>query len=348
MNIEHYELYDFLMDESFRAWAADADSSETDDWALTLEAYPEKQQIARQAVLLIRSSQYRDLRFSAGEKQELWDDIRKNATANLMKPVQVTKRRWVPTGKWFLRAAAVVVPLLIGILWLRTASENREGVTAAPATRIEKQTQDGQKLQITFSDGTQVKLNADSKLTYTHPFASEQREVFLEGEAFFQVTPDPDRPFVVRTGRLSTRVLGTSFNIRTYPEEDAVQVAVVTGKVMVEQESAADTSQTVVLQPSEMATYDKRSLITQVTPADISRITAWNQDILEFNNARFEEVVEQLERWYGVKFRIMRTEAIKKGFDGRFQNKSLEHVLEGISYTSGFQYKIQGDTVFIH
>ncbi|MEQ9441025.1 MAG: FecR domain-containing protein [Cyclobacteriaceae bacterium] len=350
MRIEQYELYDFLMDDSFRAGVENPDGPESIEWNLILEAYPGKKILAQEAALIIQSSQYQDLQFSEKETTALWREIRRDTYEAKQKkvesPVETSTIRW----RWLLRAAIVFIPLFALILMLRFSEEASQAAEETSIVQVEKQTQDGQKLQITFSDGTQVKLNADTKLTYTDPFAPEQREVFLEGEAFFDVTPDPDRPFIVHTGNLSTKVLGTSFNIRTYPEEDAIQVAVVTGKVMVANnhtDSSLDDDHTVVLQPSEMATYDKRSLITRVASVNIDRITAWNQDILVFDNARFDEVVEQLERWYGVEFEILRQEPIKKGFDGSFQHKSLEHVLEGISYTSDFEYEIHGDTVFI-
>ena len=187
-------------------------------------------------------------------------------------------------------------------------------------------------------------------MVYARPFAQDVREVYLEGEAFFDVAPNPDRPFIVRTGNISTKVLGTSFNIRTYPEEEAVKVAVVTGKVMVESKTEAkdqQANQPILLKPSEMVTYDKKKLTAEVAPIDIENIIAWNNDILIFNNARFSEVVDQLERWYGVEFKIQRGEPIKKGFSGVFENQSLEYVLEGISYTSDFQYELHGNTVII-
>ena len=350
MHIEDYELYDFLMDDSFRAGVEEPDGPESQEWRLILETYPDKQALAQEATLIIRSAQYRDLQFNEKETRSLWSEIRRNTYETDHKPVKnsiiASGSRW----RWLFRAAIILIPLVATALLIYFTQDAPSVVEQPQITQVEKQTQIGQKLQITFSDGTQVKLNADSKLTYTQPFDPEQREVYLEGEAFFEVTPDPDRPFLVHTGNVTTKVLGTSFNIRTYPEEAAIQVAVVTGKVMVENnhpDSSLDTGQTVILQPSEMATYDKQSLITKVVSVDIEQITAWNQDILAFHNASFAEVVEQLERWYGVEFKILRSEPIKKGFDGSFQNKSLEHVLDGISYTSDFQYEIQGDTVLI-
>lgn len=346
LNIEQYELYDFLMDESFRLGVKDPDGPEGHEWKLILETYPEKKSLAEEAAIIIESAQYRDLRFSKQEVRTLWSEIRADTFAREKVSERKIDKSSGTKWRWLLRAAVIILPLVAVSLVVYFSQHTQPSVVETPVAHIEKRTQNGQKLQITFSDGTQVKLNADSKLTYNHPFAPEQREVYLEGEAFFEVTPDPNRPFIVHTGNISTKVLGTSFNIRTYPDEESIEVAVVTGKVMVANNDTM-TNHSVVLQPSEMATYDRRSLITKVASVDIERITAWNQDILVFDNARFDEVVDQLERWYGVEFRVLRQEPIKKGFDGSFQHKSLEHVLEGISYTSDFKYEIKGDIVFI-
>lgn len=345
MGIEEYELYDFLADESFRKWAENSDAAEGDLWQTMLRIHPEKKYLAEAAKQIIRSGEYKDLSLEKAETHALWKQIRKDALEEnrVSKP---KKKGW----NLMLRVAAVIVPLIaIGFFFLFSSPEPAP-VPQPQAEKLEKRTQKGQKLQITFSDGTKVKLNADSKLIFERPFAPHLREVYLEGEAYFDVAHNPDRPFVVQTGNISTKVLGTSFNIRTYPEDDVVKVAVVTGKVLVEGKNEAkdqSVAQSILIEPSEMVTYDKKKLTAEVASINIDEIVAWNKDILIFNNARFSEVVDQLERWYGVEFKMERKTPIKKGFRGTFENKSLEHVLNGISYTSDFQYELRGNTVII-
>jgi len=348
MSIEQYELYDFLTDDSFRKWAENPNSREGNLWQAILDTHPEKKYLAETAKNIIQSGQYKDLDFEADETRALWEQIRKDTFGKKQIDIKSKRTNWNWT--FLYRAAAIIIPFVaVAIFALYNQSEPKP--EPQPVTeQLEKRTQKGQKLQITFTDGTRVKLNADSRLTYPRPFAADTREVYLEGEAFFDVAPHPDRPFIVHTGNISTRVLGTSFNVRTYPDDEAVKVAVVTGKVMVESKTESEgkpSLQPIYLLPSEMVTYDKKKLTANVSPIDIDKIIAWNKDILIFNNARFSEVVDQLERWYGVEFIINRKTPIKKGFSGTFESQSLEYVLEGISYTSDFKYEIQGNTVII-
>lgn len=349
MSIEEYELYDFLADESFRNWANNTEIVEGDLWQAILAAHPEKKYLADVAKNIIRSGQYRDISFEKAEIHTLWEQIKKDSFEE--KKVYPSNPKSKKRGWNFLiRAVAIIIPFVVVSLFVLLS--RRESLPTPPSQteQVEKRTQKGQKLEITFTDGTRVKLNADSRLIYAHPFAEDMREVYLEGEAFFDVAPNPDRPFIVHTGNLFTKVLGTSFNIRTYPEEDAIKVSVVSGSVMVESKTEAkdqEANQPILLKPSEMVTYDKKKFTTEVAPIDIENIIAWNNDILIFNNARFSEVVDQLERWYGVEFEIERKAPIKKGFSGTFENQSLEYVLEGISYTSDFEYELQGNTVII-
>ncbi len=348
MSIEQYELYDFLTDDSFRKWAENPNSREGNLWQTILDAHPEKKYLAETAKNIIQSGQYKDLDFEADETQALWEQIRNDTFGKKQIGIKSKRTNWNWT--FLYRAAAIIIPFVAGAIFALYNQSEPKPEPQPVAEQLEKRTQKGQKLQITFTDGTRVKLNADSRLTYPRTFAADTREVYLEGEAFFDVAPNPVRPFIVHTGNISTRVLGTSFNVRTYPEDEAVKVAVVTGKVMVESKTESKgkpSLQPIYLLPSEMVTYDKKKLTANVNPIDIDKIIAWNKDILIFNNARFSEVVDQLERWYGVEFIINRKAPIKKGFSGTFESQSLEYVLEGISYTSDFKYKIQGNTVII-
>lgn len=349
MSIEEYELYDFLADESFIKWAKNTGAAEGDLWQAILDAHPEKKYLAEIAKNIIRAGQYKDLSFAKSETHALWEQIRKDSFGKKSVHEAIPKKK---NRGWnlMIRVAAVVVPLVAAVFFALFSHPDPIPAPQSQVEKLEKRTQKGQKLQITFTDGSRVKLNADSKLTYNRPFAEDVREVYLEGEAFFDVAPNPERPFIVHTGNISTKVLGTSFNVRTYPEEDVVKVAVVTGKVMVDSKTETKdqpANQPILLKPSEMVTYDKKKLTAEVASTDIEKVTAWNNDILIFNNAGFSEVIGQLERWYGVEFKIERTTPVKKGFSGTFESQSLEYVLEGISYTSDFQYELQGNTVII-
>lgn len=154
----------------------------------------------------------------------------------------------------------------------------------------------GEKKKVELSDGSVVWLNAASKLTYPEVFTGDLREVKLEGEAFFDVTPNAKMPFVIKSGTLKTTVLGTSFNIRAYQEDKTMSVAVVTGKVKV---SSSDTE--LHLEPNQQAVFDKRHhKLDKKLEMSTDELASWKDGMFRFRNTTFSEVTAVLHRSRGV------------------------------------------------
>lgn len=151
----------------------------------------------------------------------------------------------------------------------------------------------GQMYTIILSDGTQVCLNTGSSLKYPSQFGSDSRVVELSGEAYFKVTKDAARPFIVKTDYMVTRVLGTEFNVRAYNEKDA-SVTLVSGKVEVESGDKARLS----LNPNECAMIKASKL--QVQTVDVKKYTAWVDGYFYFDNASLEDIMKELGRWYNI------------------------------------------------
>lgn len=160
----------------------------------------------------------------------------------------------------------------------------------------------GQKKELILPDSSHIWLNAGSSVDYPAAFAPSERTVSLHGEAFFEVRPDASRPFVIRTGALHTRVVGTSFNIKAYPEDSSIVVSVVTGKVNVGNVSSKTS---VDLSPDEQAVYQKSDnrLVSQPYPG-AAGLAAWREGKLQFRNKPLREVVRTLERRYGVRISL--------------------------------------------
>lgn len=207
---------------------------------------------------------------------------------------------------------------------------------------ITKEARIGEKLNVVLADGTVVKLNADSRMSYPSEFG-KTRVVKLQGEAFFEVEPDPDHPFVVQSGDLTTTVLGTSFNVQAYPDEPQIQVTVATGKVRVEAQGSSHN-----LIPSQQATYHFQSTEITVERTDLAQSLAWEKGVLHFVNASEEHVLKRLERWYGVDFKTEGSTKDQWNVNGRYQDKSLEFVLNSLSYSVGFSYRINNKNITIN
>lgn len=150
--------------------------------------------------------------------------------------------------------------------------------------------------QLRLADGTQVWLNAESRLKYPSRFTGEQRVVELEGEGYFKVTPDSQRPFIVKSGDITTEVLGTEFNVRTYVPDDS-HVTLLKGSVKVKN---TDSSSEVVIQPGEDAhlqgdgTFDVREV-------DTDNYYLWTEGYFYFDNESVVEIMRELGRWYNIR-----------------------------------------------
>ncbi|MEQ8471371.1 MAG: DUF4974 domain-containing protein [Marinoscillum sp.] len=236
--------------------------------------------------------------------------------------------------KWWKIAAAVAL-LIVSSFLLYTG-----GVfTSSPTdfTEIVKSNPAGQKSKVYLPDGTIVNLNSESSITYTDEFA-EGRKVYLKGEAFFDVTEDPSKPFTVYSGKLATTALGTSFNIKSYNKRQT-EVVLVTGKVKVEK---ADSKELVYLVPGERASIDENQTTILKDQTDLKSITYWKEGVLHFDRSEIDHVVETLERWYGVEIETTGSLPDVK-CSGTFQkNEYLTNVLEILSHSVGFEYTLNG------
>jgi len=249
-------------------------------------------------------------------------------------------RRMV-TRPWLIGVAAtLLLTLSIGFLFLK----NR--VTPATNVAVLKLVSPaGQQKKITLVDGTQIILNCGSTLTYASQFNTTKREVYLDGEAFFNVKHDASRPFLVHTGRLKVQVLGTSFNVRAYGADAKTSVSVATGKVGV---NGTKASTTYMLLPGERLSYNRNNEFKQ-DKIKIDDILAWQKGILVFHLETIGEIAPVLERYYGVTVHLNLHLSADKKVTASFTQKTLPQVLEILSQTAGFKYVInKNNTVSIN
>jgi len=238
--------------------------------------------------------------------------------------------------KWMAIAATLALIFSLGHL---LSKQGDEGITVPQPNQREGITQWGQKLNIRLGDGTQVRLNSGSSLKYPESFIGDKREVELTGEAFFEVSPD-SRPFVIRSGEVMTTVLGTSFNINTYSENEQVAVTVASGKVRV-----ASPNKEIHLGPNEQGLYDKRTRSMAKKVTDIAPYLNWKDGILSFEDADMISVAGTLERWYGAKINFGNKGIGRCHITATYDNVDLEAILESIVYAKqGLRYEFLGET----
>ncbi len=193
--------------------------------------------------------------------------------------------------------------------------------------------------QIELSDGTLVTLNRDTKINYPDQFANDIREVSIEGEAFFEVTPNPNKPFIIHAGEaLTVKVLGTSFSVNAYPENDRVEVIVASGKVEV---SKLANPHKITLDPGDKGTFINSSKQLTKSLNDDPNFLAWKTRTFIFNETALAEVIKQLNRVYRVQIELPDHKLDELLLNAHFEKETLDFILEVISTTHGLKVQKQ-------
>lgn len=197
--------------------------------------------------------------------------------------------------------------------------------------------------KIILPDSTVITLNAGSTLTYPEIFTGATREITLEGEAFFDVAPDPRKPFIIHSGALNTTVLGTSFNITAYKNLPQLSVTVLTGKVAV-----MDTlsRQSVTLLPKQKVSFNPATAALVTSAVDKPENTmAWSNGRLIFEETPLPEVAMKLSYKYNVQIILMDKRLHDYRFNGEFETESLEDILKIITTLTKTSVKREGATI---
>lgn len=206
----------------------------------------------------------------------------------------------------------------------------------------------GELFELELSDGTSIMLNSGTKIKYPIAFVDDKkRELFIEGEAYFKVKTNPNKPFVVHAGDVAVEVLGTEFNLSSYPEDADVGTVLVEGKVKMSNAFAPDDS--VFLEPGTKASWSKQNHITKVERVDTDFYTSWLEGELVFRDASFQHMITKLERNYNVKIENRNQELFSKKFNARFNVniETIEDVLKSISTIYPFKYTMDNNRILI-
>ena len=344
MKKKDYKLYsfeDFLLDEEFVRWTIDPDNALNYYWQNVIANYPEQQSTIKKARELILIFHFQQENGTTEERQKVLGNILKRQLAESDKNSIEEKSNRIVNLPYFSRVAAVLIFLIGSIFMLNNLLEqpSTTNISESKAETITKATQSGQKLLIRLPDGTSVHLNAESSISYPQQFAENYREVQFSGEAFFDVVKDSSRPFLINTERITTKVLGTSFNLKSYPGNDLFSVALVTGKVKVLSNSNIGNLSEDLL-PNQKITVNKNSLESNTTSFNSITETGWKDGILVFDNNTYQEAFAKLERWYGVKVDLLNAPKEQWQLKGKFDDMSLKQVMENLKFTHNLNFEL--------
>lgn len=248
-------------------------------------------------------------------------------------------------------AAVVAIAYLLGGLTIyliqpkaqQDISESKEICVKTPL---------GSKTEIELSDGTKVWLNSGSEVRYPTIFSRTKRDIYLTGEAFFDVEKNKEAPFFVHTNDVDIKVLGTSFNVKSYPEEDIVETTLVEGLININKKGS---SQVLQIKPKEKATFIKyqeklqgreQFVVTENNDTDL--YSSWKSGRLVFKREKFGDLTVKMERWYNVHITVENEKLYEERVTGVFENESIEQALRALKISVPFSYKISKNNIAIN
>jgi transmembrane sensor len=276
-----------------------------------------------------------------------------------------------PVRKKYFRSLALAASLLLvltaGIGLFSRHSETAISKPASPEKERdsgEVMTRYGSKTNLLLPDGSSVWLNAGSELHYDSSFGKTVREVTLSGEGFFDVVKDARRPFIIHTGRINIRVLGTAFNVKSYPGEKTIETSLIRGSIEVTFRDRL--TERMILKPNQklvVSAVDKTpdpgaaagamKVFPTVAIRALSHFgadslvteTAWVQNKLVFQDQSFRELARMMERWYAIRIDFRGTSLDTLHFTGNFEKETIEQALTALQVSSKFIYTIHNNEV---
>jgi ferric-dicitrate binding protein FerR (iron transport regulator) len=311
-----------------------------------------------------------------------WDKLSSLIEKEERKPLMKTKKQQQVFRLGALLRVAAVVLISFGLSWLAFSSYYKTALSKSEGM-LEVSVAKGSKSVVKLADGTTIWLNSATTIRYPDKFKNNRRDVYIEGEAYFEVAKDKKRPFTVHTSDMDMVVLGTSFNVKSYPDEGTIETTLVEGSVRIEKKMKSGKIKYVSLKPNQQVTLIKeegRILLTDLNEDKVEKLAvaeqqesdslkvttikrkerivvvenidpnvfiAWKSNRLEFKDEIFESIAVKLERWYNVEISIKNEKLKKIKFTGTFENETIEQALEALRLTTRFKYKFNKNKIII-
>lgn len=278
--------------------------------------------------------------------EEAWERFH----AKRMKPVQdarvkVSKqieKKFSKMPVYYLRAAAVLIATLFTAYFVQQTFNGNDQVETVSEFYVMQtfETEKGEKASVTFSDGSKVMLNSGSTLRFPEEFHGSNREVYLEGEAYFEITNNPDQPFIVYTQNAHIEVLGTKFNVQGWSIDESVEVAVREGKVAVGlqgNDDDPDEVKRVVLTEGLYSKIQSGGVPTSPREVNINSYLTWTRGGIYFENTPFRKVIRDIERRFDVQISGVNEELMNVPYTGTFLYAELDEVLSVVAVSMDLQ-----------
>lgn len=378
MNYQDYDVEDFVMNSSFQNYCLDRKSEDVLFWRAWIIEHPEKYEKIQQALKLfiVLNGNLNAHQFKQSEqafKAALYRHLHKEDTEVSANVTTVVSLREKPkrSRNLLLYAAGIAASLLLVLIALYL-NDNKHSPALADAPLSVPLTYTclpGERKSFQLPDGSTVLMNGGSSIKVSKDFNTANREISLKGEAYFNVTHNAHKPFIIHTNTINVKVLGTEFDVKAYPEDKTTETVLIRGSVEVTVNSKPE--EKIILMPhhkliiqndSEVVTntVDSAAKIQKVIPEKIRMLsvtvnpddstmaeTLWTENRLSFNNETLAEVAAKLERWYGVKVSVGTDIAQKYKFTGIFENETIDETLKALQLSLFFHYRIEDGKILI-
>jgi len=359
MQHKYRTVEDLLKEESFINYCLRKNEQDVHYWEKYIAENPGKKELVEEAV-----QEYR-LLFSALAHADLEDQLMelKKKIANSDGAPVIELKRAARSHKPFYRrfsyvAVAALAVITIGVYLFR----QEQRTPSSQRSIIQYVCKPGERKSFQFPDGTQVILNAGSEIYLNEQYAKNTREVFLKGEAFFEVTHNAAVPFIVHTASMDVKALGTAFNVKSYNNESRTEAVLIRG--LVEVTLKKDNNRKLLLHPDEKVLWTenkngggattqsstknnnqeqgKIQLVKKLDNGHVKEL-AWVQNNLAFEDEAFEEIAFQLNRWYNVTIRFESNDISQYHFTATFKKEKIEQVLDILKASKKFNYRFEGE-----
>lgn len=248
--------------------------------------------------------------------------------------------------KVFLRLVSYAAAMFIGVVLSISAFYFVEKKPLAMVGTYKLVTDKGEKSYLQLPDGTNVWLNSCTTIEYAPDYGKSNRDIHLDGEAYFEVAKNKELPFIVKTsGGIDVKAVGTAFNVLAYSDDAKLITTLFSGKVVVQ---PTLTKQQILLEPNQVAVYYKGRNKIEIVPYDKKMFAQWRGGALSFEMMYLEDITKLLERNYNVVFRYQNQKIKKLKFSGSFRNsEDLSEILRVIKTNTSITYQVVKDTIII-
>lgn len=355
-----FNVEDFLVDNTFQLYCSGQDKRCVVFWENYIKAHPEQKEVITDAkgLYIILSGNKKPLNTQI--------DNLKIAIEQTEGVDQKTSIISIPKRYSWIKIAAAIL-IVAGISFFYKNMNPKETILLDKEFVSHFNAKDGERKKITLPDGSVVLLNSRSTLILHEDFNQQNREVELVGEAFFDVTNNKEKPFVVHTSDFDINVLGTSFNVKAYPEDATSEAVLIKGLIVME--TKANEGSSITMKPSQKITLYKAKAFVHVSGQKVIKNTpqiqeiainqytqnednsivemAWTQNRLEMADQSFGELKNVLERWYNVQIQLNDKEVEDYRFTATFGNESIKEVLNALQKAEHFKYEIKENRILI-